>query len=102
MFSLAQPKASNVELKSPTNIIVSERLLVVSNRSGFGFPVGQQMVANMRFWLLERSVSITNASLLAMILKFVLWYSSLITRPCFTRKGTPPLAPVERSFFIVS
>ena len=40
--------------------------------------------------------------LLVMILKSVLRYSLLITRPCFTRKATPPLAPVERSFFIVS
>ena len=60
------------------------------------------MVAKMRFWLLERSVSITKASLSVMILKSMLQYSLLITRPCFTRKATLPLAPVERSFLIVS
>ena len=29
-------------------------------------------------------------------------YSLLIIRPCFTRKATPPLWPVEQSFRIVS
>ena len=29
-------------------------------------------------------------------------YSLLITGPCFTRNATPPLAPVDPSFFIVS
>ena len=38
MFYLAQLKASNSELKSPTNITLSERLLMVSNSLGFGFP----------------------------------------------------------------
>ena len=42
----------------------------------------------------EGSMSITKASLSVMILKSLLLYSLLITRPCFTRK-----APVERSFF---
>ena len=60
------------------------------------------MVAKIRFWLLERSISITKASLSVMILKSVSRYSLLITRPCFTRKAIPPLTPVERSFFIVS
>ena len=41
MFFLAQPKASNLELKSPTNMTLSERLLIVSNSLGFGFPFGQ-------------------------------------------------------------
>ena len=35
---LAQQKASNFELKSPTNTTLSERLLIVSK---FGFPFGQ-------------------------------------------------------------
>ena len=60
------------------------------------------MVAKIKFWLLQRSMSITRASLSVMILKSMLRYSLLITRPCFTRKATPPLVPVERSFFIVS
>ena len=60
------------------------------------------MVAKIRFWLLERSMSMTKASLSVIISKSVLQYSLLITRPCFTRKATPPLAPVEQSFFIVS
>ena len=60
------------------------------------------MVTKIKFWLLERSMSITKASLSVMVLKSVLQYSLLTTRPCFTRKATPPLAPVERSFFIVS
>ena len=72
LFFLAQPKASNLELKCPTNMTLSERLLMVSNSLRFGFPVGQQIVAKMRFWLLERSMSITKASLLVMILKSML------------------------------
>ena len=32
MFFLAQPKASNFELKSSTNITLSERLLMVSKK----------------------------------------------------------------------
>ena len=59
------------------------------------------MVAKIKFWLLQRSMSITKASLSVMILKSMLRYSLLITRSCFTRKATPPLVPVERSFFIV-
>ena len=94
MFFLAQPKASNLELE------LSERLLIVPNSLKFRFPFGQQMVAKMRFWLLERSMSTTKASLLVMILKSVLQYSLLITRPCFTREATSPLAPVERSFLL--
>ena len=34
------------------------------------------MVGKMRFWLLERSMSITKALLSVMILKSVLWYSN--------------------------
>ena len=37
------------------------------------------MVAKMRFWLSERSMSITKASVSVMILKSVLRYSLLIT-----------------------
>ena len=75
---------------------------MVLNSLRFGFSFGQYMVAEMRFWLLERSMSITKASLSVMILKFMLYYPLIITRPCFTRKATPPLAPVEKSFFTVS
>ena len=57
------------------------------------------MEAKMRFWLSERPVSSTKASLPVMILTYMLWYSLLIARPCFMRKAAPPLAPVERSFF---
>ena len=99
MFFLAQPEASNFEFKSPTNMALLERLLMVSKGLRFGFPLGQQMVANIRFWVLDRSMSIT---LLIMILKSMLRYSLLMTGPCFTVKATPPLAPVERSFLIVS
>ena len=35
MFFLAQPKVSNLELKSLTNMILSERLLMVSNSLGW-------------------------------------------------------------------
>ena len=38
MFFLAQPKTSDLELKSPINMTLSERLLMVSNSLGFGFP----------------------------------------------------------------
>ena len=55
------------------------------------------MVAKIRFWLLERSMSIIKASLSVMILKSALRYALLITRPLFTRKATPPLTPVEQS-----
>ena len=41
MFFLAQPKASNLELKLPTNMTLSKRLLMVSNGLGFGFLFGQ-------------------------------------------------------------
>ena len=41
MFFLAQPKASNFELKSLTNMTLPERLLIVSNSLKFGFPFGQ-------------------------------------------------------------
>ena len=49
------------------------------------------MVAKIKFWLLQRSVSISKASLSVMILKSMLGYSLLITRPCFTRKATPQI-----------
>ena len=60
------------------------------------------MVAKVRFWLLESSRLIAKASLSVMILKSLFLYSLSITRPCLTRKATPPLRPVERSFRIVS
>ena len=41
MFFLAEPKASNFELKSSTNMTLSERLLMVSKSLRFGFPFGQ-------------------------------------------------------------
>ena len=54
MFFLAQSKVSNFELKSPTNMTLSEKLLVVSNSLNFEFPFGQLMVAKIKFWLLQR------------------------------------------------
>ena len=60
------------------------------------------MVAKVRFWLLESSRLIAKASLSVMILKSLFLYSLFITRPFLTRKATPPLRPVERSFHIVS
>ena len=56
------------------------------------------MVAKVRFWLLESSRLIAKASFSVMILKSLFLYSLFITRPCFTRKATPPLWPVERSW----
>ena len=56
----------------------------------------------MRFWLLESSRLIAKASLSVMILKSAILNSLFTTRPCFTRKATPPLEPDERSFRIVS
>ena len=41
MFFLAQPKASSLELKSPTNMTLSERFLMVSKSLRLGFPFGQ-------------------------------------------------------------
>ena len=41
MFFLAQPKASSFELKSPTNMTLSERFLMVSKSLKLGFPFGQ-------------------------------------------------------------
>ena len=41
MFFLAQPKASNLESKSPTDMTLSERLLMVSNSQGFRFSFGK-------------------------------------------------------------
>ena len=40
MFFLAQPKASNFELKSLINMTLSERLLMVKSLR-LGFPFGQ-------------------------------------------------------------
>ena len=60
------------------------------------------MVAKVRFWLLESSRLIAKASLSVMILKSAVLDSLFTTRPCFTRKATPPPKPVERSFRIVS
>ena len=56
----------------------------------------------MRFWLQESSRLIAKALLSVMILKSAFLNSLLTTRPCFTRKATPPFWPVERSFLIVS
>ena len=60
------------------------------------------MVGKVRFWLLKSSRLIAKASFSVMILKSLFPYSLFITRPCFTRKATPPPWPVERSFLIVS
>ena len=38
MFFLAQPKASSLELKSPTNMTLSERFLMVWKSLRLGFP----------------------------------------------------------------
>ena len=38
MFFLAQPKASNFELKSPTNMTLSGRSLMISKSLRLGFP----------------------------------------------------------------
>ena len=60
------------------------------------------MAAKVRFWLHESSRLIAKASFSVMILKSAFLNSLFTTRPCFTRKATPPLRPVERSFRIVS
>ena len=41
MFFLAKPKASNFEIKSPTNMTLSERLSMVLKRLRLGFLFGQ-------------------------------------------------------------
>ena len=41
MFLLAQPKDSSFELKSPTNMTFSERLLMVWKSERLGFPFEQ-------------------------------------------------------------
>ena len=41
LFFLAQLKASNFELKLPTNMTLSERSLIVSNSLKSGFLFGQ-------------------------------------------------------------
>ena len=58
------------------------------------------MVAKIKFWLLERSMSITKASLSVMILKSVLRYSLLTTRPCFTRKATQKFRCNQQGSFV--
>ena len=40
-FLEAQPNASDFELKSPTNMTLSERLQMVWKSERFGFPFGQ-------------------------------------------------------------
>ena len=54
------------------------------------------MVAKVRVWLLESSRLIAKASFSVMILKSAFLNALFTTRPCFTRKATPPLEPVER------
>ena len=41
MFFLAQPKGSSFELKSPTSMTLSDKLLVVWNSVRLGFPFVQ-------------------------------------------------------------
>ena len=41
MFFLAQPKDSNFELKSPTNMTLLKGLLMVWKSERLGFPFGQ-------------------------------------------------------------
>ena len=41
MFFLAQLKDSNFELKSTTNMTMSDRLLMVRKSERLGFPFGQ-------------------------------------------------------------
>ena len=41
MFLLVHPKDSSFELKSPTNMTFSERLLMVWKSERLGFPFGQ-------------------------------------------------------------
>ena len=81
---------------------LSDRLLMVWKSVRLGFPFGHEMVDKVRFWSLESSRSIAMASLSVMILKSLFLYSLFTTKPCFTRKATPPPWPVERSFLIVS
>ena len=44
LFFLAQPKASNLKLKSPTSMTLSERLLIVSN--SLRFRISSRAVVN--------------------------------------------------------
>ena len=41
MFFLAQPKDSNFEMKFPTNMTLSDRLLMDWKNEKLGFPFGQ-------------------------------------------------------------
>ena len=41
MFFLSQPKDSDFELKSPTNMTLSDKLLMVRKSERLGFPFGQ-------------------------------------------------------------
>ena len=91
MFFLAQPKYSNFELKSPTNMTLSDRLLMVWKSERLGFPFGHQMVAKLRFWLFEISSSIAKASLSVMILKSLFLYSLFTTRPFLQGRQHPSL-----------
>ena len=80
--------------------IVNKQDIVRKNVDGFHKPE-----VKISIWTLNGSqnqvlvvrelMSITKASQSVMILKSVLWYSLLITRLCFMRKETPPLAPVK-------
>ena len=58
------------------------------------------MVAKVRFWLLEMSILIAMASFDVMILKSLFLYSLFITRPCFTRKATPPLGRFSANLIV--
>ena len=86
MFFLAHPKDSNFELKSPTNMTLLVRLLMVWKSER----------------LLEITSSIAKASFSVMIMKSSFLYSLFTARPFFTRKATLPPWPVERSFLVVS
>ena len=64
LFSLAQPKDCNFELKSPTNLTLSERLLMVSKTlSLVRISIWAVNGSQSQVLLLERSMSITKASL---------------------------------------
>ena len=99
---MAEPKASNLKLKPPTNMTLSERFV-----DGFKQPKVRiyiwEVNGSQNEVLVVRKVNVKHQG-------FVIGYDIEIyvtvffidNWPCFTRKATPPLAPVERSFFSVS
>ena len=80
LFFLAQSKTSNLELKSPTNMGLSERLLMVSNSLRFGFSEIWVVNGSQNQVLAVRKVDVNHQGfVIGYDIKIYVTYSLLIT-----------------------